>query len=70
MNAARTREYANRAWLVTATHKPAIRMTKDDNAVKPYIVRDEGAERPFTLSRHKSDLAARRAIVRYRRMAG
>ena len=70
MNADRTKVFANRTWLITATHKPVIRMAKDDNAIKPYIVRDEGGTRPFTLSRHKSDLAARRAIAKYRRMIG
>ena len=56
MNTSRTKDYANRAWLTTATHKPVIRLFKDEHMVKPYVVRDIGNTPPYTLSRHKSDL--------------
>ena len=60
--------YFAKVRFTTATHEPVIRLFIDGNLVQPYVVKDVGAERPFFLSRHKSDLAARRALSRYRRM--
>ena len=58
-------------WFAGATHKPSIGLTIDDNLAKPYVVMDTGRGlrfNPFFLSRHKSDLAARRALCQYRRL--
>ena len=48
------------------------RLRIDGNVAKPYRVfaRDAETGTVRTLSRHTSDLAARRAICRYRRLTG
>ena len=69
MSASRNRNYFNTVWFKIATHKPVIRLFKDENLVEPHVVKDIGRpDRPFTLSRHKSVLGASRAINKYRRM--
>ena len=52
--------------------RPRIRLAIDGNVAKPYRVfaRDAETGTVRTLSRHTSDLAARRAICRYRRLTG
>ena len=52
--------------------RPRIRLARDGKVIHPYRVFARDAETGVvrTLSRHTSDLAARRAIVRYRRMTG
>ena len=62
------RDWAIRVWFRTVTHKPVISLFKDNHLTTPYIVRDTGGRTHIHLSRHKSELASRRAMKKYRRM--
>ena len=68
MNASQSKAFANRIWLITAVHQPVIRLFRDAHLVKPHVVKDTGGGQHFFLSRHKTDLGARRALGKYRRM--
>ena len=59
--------YSARGWEIPPL--PWTNTSERRSQVKPYVVKDIGSTAPYTLSRHKSDLAARRAICKYRRMA-
>ena len=59
-----------KASLTRADHKPTIRIFKDNDMVKPWVVRDIGGSVSHELSRHKSDLGARRALCKYLRILG
>ena len=69
MNASNNLNNENRAYLLTTDHAPVIRLAIDGHLIKPHIVRDIGGGISRLLSRHSSDLAARRAIMKFRRIA-